>query len=100
MDFEKDYDHVDWAFLEDNLLMMRFLESWIRRMATLYRSTHSQVLLAGRRGDRSSISRSMRHSFPLTPTLSFFFAEAIRSFLTAQDMGLQSLCTLVTKEEL
>ena len=59
LDFEKAYDHVDWAFLEAMMLQMGFPEPWIRGMATLYRSAHSQELLAKDRGERFSISRSV-----------------------------------------
>ncbi|KAI5075908.1 hypothetical protein GOP47_0009984 [Adiantum capillus-veneris] len=60
LDFEKAYDHVDWAFLKATMLRMGFPEAWIRGMAALYRSTHTQVLMSGGRGDRFSISRSIR----------------------------------------
>ena len=38
IDFEKAYDRVDWAFLEDTMLCMGFLAAWIRGVASLYRS--------------------------------------------------------------
>lgn len=49
-----------WTFLEDTMLKMGFSEPWIRGVAAMYRSAHSQVLLAGGRGERFSISRSVR----------------------------------------
>lgn len=69
-------------------------------MAALYRSARSQVLLAGERGERFSISRSVRQGCPLAPTLFLFFAEAMSSFLTAQDTDLQGLCLSMREEEL
>ena len=66
----------------------------------MYRSAHSQVLLAGGHGERFSISRSVRQGCPLAPTLFLFFAEAMSSFLTAQNIGLQGLCMPVREEAL
>ena len=59
LDFEKAYDHVDWAFLEAVMLQMGFSADWIRGVSTMYRSAHSQVLLAGDRGERFTLSRSV-----------------------------------------
>ena len=68
-------------------------------MAALYRTAHSQVLLAGDRGERFSISWSVWQGCPLAPTLFLFFAEAMSSFLVAQETGLQGL-RLPIREEL
>ena len=83
LDFEKAYDRVDWAFLEDTMTCMGFPTEWIRGVASLYRSAHSQVLVAGGRGERFSISRSIWQGCPLAPTLFLFFAEAMSLDLIA-----------------
>ena len=83
LDFEKAYDRVDWAFLEDMMACMGFPIEWMRELALLYRSAHSQVLVAGGRGERFSISRSVKQGWPLVRTLFLFFAEAMSSFLVA-----------------
>ena len=77
LDFEKAYDQVDWSFLEEVMRRMGFPEGWIRGISALYRSAHSQVLLAGDKGERFPISRSVRQGCPLAPTLFLFFAEAM-----------------------
>ena len=100
LDFEKAYDRVDWAFLEDTMACMGFPSESIRGVASLYRSAHSQVLVAGGRGERFSISRSVRQGCPLAPTLFLFFAEAMSSFLAAQDTGLQGLRLPVREDAL
>ena len=100
LDFEKAYDHVDWAFLEATLLRMGFPESWIKGVATLYRSIHSQVLLAREHGECFSISRSVPQDCPLAPTLFLFFVEAMSSFFLVQDTGLQDLRLPMREEEL
>ena len=88
LDFEKAYDRVDWGFLEETMLCMGFQNSWIRGVAAMFKTAHSQVLLAGDKGDRFSISRSIQQGFPLAPTLFLFFAEAMSSFLVAQETRL------------
>ena len=83
LDFEKAYNTVDWGFLEETMLCMGFPDSWVRGVASMFKTAHNQVLLAGDRGEHFSISRSVRHGCPLAPTLFLFFAEAMSSFLVA-----------------
>ena len=70
---------------------MGFPDAWIRGVSALYRSAHSRVLLAGDRGERFSISRSVKQGCPLAPSLFLFFAEAMSSFLRDQDALERSL---------
>ena len=56
LDFVKAYDRVNWGFLEETMLCMGFPDSWIRGVAAMFRTAHSQVLLVGDRGDHFSIS--------------------------------------------
>ena len=58
------------------------------------------MLLVGDRGDRFSITRSVRQGCPLAPTLFLFFAEAMSSFLVAQETGLQGLRLPIREEAL
>ena len=88
LDFEKAFDRVDWCFLEETMLRMGFPESWVWGVAALYRTTHSQVLLARERGEHFSISWLVRQGCPLAPTLFLFFVEAMSSFLVAQETRL------------
>ena len=39
LDFEKANDRVDLAFLEDTMLCMDFLATWMRGVASLYKSS-------------------------------------------------------------
>ena len=66
----------------------------------MYRSAHSRVLLAGDRGERFSISRSVRQGCPLAPTLFLFLAEAMSNFLSDQDTGLRGLRLPIRDEDL
>ena len=56
--------------------------------------------MAGDRGERFSISRSIRQGCPLAPTLFLFFAKAMSSFLVAQETGLQGLRLPIREEAL
>ena len=100
LDFEKAYDRVDWDFLEATMLRMGFPWPWIQGVAALYRSAHSQVLLAGDRGELFPISRSVRQGCPLAPSLFLFFAEAMSCFLGDQGTGLQGLRLPIREEDL
>ena len=100
LDFEKAYDRVDWTFLEAAMLRMGFPPVWIRGVSALYRTAHSQVLLAGDRGERFALSRSVRQGCPLAPTLFLFFAEAMSSFWGSQGIGLTGLRLPVREEDL
>ncbi|MCO5609658.1 hypothetical protein L7F22_063888 [Adiantum nelumboides] len=42
LDFEKAYDCVDWGSLEETMLQMSFLKSWICAIAGFHYATHSQ----------------------------------------------------------
>ena len=53
------------------------------------------------RGERFRLSRSVRQGCPLAPFLFLFVAEAMSTFLTAQDTGLRGLqLPIRTAEEL
>ncbi|RYA37725.1 hypothetical protein DD606_26220 [Enterobacter cloacae complex sp. GF14B] len=85
LEFEKAYDRVDW---EGTLRRMGFSDAWIRGVSALYRQAHSQVLLAGGRGERFMLTRSVRQVCPPAPFLFLFYAEAMSRFLISQQVGL------------
>lgn len=79
---------------------MGFSQHWIRGIASLYSTAHSQVLMGGGRGERLMLSRSIRQGCPLAPFLFLFFAEAMSCYLTAQEVGLQGLSLPLRDETL
>ena len=79
---------------------MGFPDSWIQGVAAMFKTTHNLVLLTRDTGQRFSISRSVRQSCPLAPTLFLFFAEAMSSFLVAQETSLQGLRLPIREEAL
>lgn len=71
LDFGKAYDRVDWSFLEGTMLQMGLLETWMRGDSALYTSSHSQVLMAGGKGEWFALSKSVCQGCPLAPLYSF-----------------------------
>lgn len=100
LDFEKAYDRVDWAFLEATMHRMGFPQDWIQGVSALYRTAHSQVLLAGDRGEHFPLLRSVKQGCPLAPTLFQFFTEAMSSFLGSSGIGLKGLRLPMREDEL
>lgn len=76
------------VFLEGTMLRTRFPTTWIQGVLALYTSAHSQVLMAGSRGEWFALSQSVRLGCPLASTLFLFFAEAMSSFRSSQEVGL------------
>ena len=91
LDFEKAYDRVDWNFLQGTLQRLGFEDSWINGVSALYSSASSRVLLAGDKGRRFFITRSIRQGCPLAPFLFLFFAEALHMYLAGEHVGLKGL---------
>ena len=69
LDFEKAYDRVNWDFLEEAMRRLGFPEAWIIVVATLYRLAYSSILVAGGRGRRFQMSRSVRQEFSFATSL-------------------------------
>ena len=69
LDFEKAYDQVQWSFLEEVMKVIELPREWRCAAHALYRNGSSKVLIAGRKGARISLSRSIRQGCPLTPFL-------------------------------
>jgi hypothetical protein len=99
LDFEKAYDRVDWQFLQGTLLHLGFEWNWVKGIAALYSSATSRVLLAGDKGPSFQLSRSVRQGCPLAPFLFLFFAEAMSSYLLAQDVGIKGITIPLTTKE-
>ena len=57
----------------------------------LYRNGSSKVLIAGRKGARIFLTRSIRQGCPLAPFLFLFIIEAMSSFFNSQGANLHGL---------
>ena len=100
LDFEKAYDRVDWNFLGGTLLHFGFPRTWIRGVAALYSSASSRVLLTDGKGPAFKLSRSVCQGCPLAPFLFLFLAEALSTYLNAEDIGLKGINILLSDKEL
>ena len=57
----------------------------------MYSSASSRVLLAGDKGTRFFITRSIRQGCPLAPFLFLFLAVALHMYLAGEHVGLKGL---------
>ena len=57
----------------------------------LYRNGSSKVLIAGRKGARIFLTRSIRQGCPLSPFLFLFITEAMSAFFNSQGENLHGL---------
>eukprot|EP00250_Pteridium_aquilinum_P030191 c40816_g1_i1 orf=204-446(+) len=76
------------------ILRTGFPKAWIRGVLALYSSAHRQVFMVGGKGERFSLTSLVRQGCPLAPTLFLFFAEAMSTYLSSQEVGLQSVVAI------
>ena len=91
LDFEKDYDRVEWSFFRGTMEKLGFPNPWLTTISTLYNSASSSVLLAQELGQAFSIPRSVRQGIPLAPFLYLMIGEAFISFLTSNNVNIKGL---------
>ena len=66
----------------------------------MYSNASSKVIINGSKGESFKLSRSVRQGCPLAPFLFLFFAEAMSSYLSAEDTRIQGLCLSNTSGDL
>ena len=91
LDFEKAYDRVQWSFLEEVMKVIELPLEWRCAAQALYRNGSSKVLIAGRKGARIFLTRSIRQGCPLAPFLFLFITEAMSAFFNSQGANLHGL---------
>jgi len=77
VDFEKGYDSVDWGYLEEVMIKMRFStfrRKWILECVT---TTSSSVLVNGSPTNEFKFERGLRQDNPLSPFLFHLEAEGL-----------------------
>nr|GEW80130.1 reverse transcriptase domain, reverse transcriptase zinc-binding domain protein [Tanacetum cinerariifolium] len=98
--FEKAFDSVSWAFLQDVMSQMRFGLKW-RNWTRAYLSSASiSVLINGAPMKEFQMERGLRQGDPLSPFLFLLVAEALQvSILDACIKGLFKGVSLANNED-
>ena len=98
LDFEKAYDRVHWDFLEEAMRRLGFPEAWIIAVSALYRLAYSSILVAGGRGRRFPMSRSVRQGCPLAPFLFLIVTEVFSTYLNSAGGWIQGLVAPISNK--
>lgn len=69
LDMHKAYDRVEWDFLNVVMEKLGFYPRWCRLIIGCISSVNFAVLLNGKLGNKSSLSRGLRQGDPLSPYL-------------------------------
>ena len=67
-------------------------------MPDLYRLAYSSILVAGDRGRRFQMSRSVRQGCPLAPFLFLIVTEVFSAFLNSTSVGIQGLIAPISNK--
>lgn len=82
VDFEKDYDSVNWGYLENMMVNYGFCEKWISWMKATVFSGNSSVLVNGSPTSEFPIMKGIRQQDPLAPFLFLIAAEGLHTMIT------------------
>ncbi|XP_057444019.1 secreted RxLR effector protein 78-like [Lotus japonicus] len=69
VDYEKDYESVEWSFLFYMLKRMNFGENWVRWIRGCLESSTISVLVNGSPSEEFKLEKGLRQGDPLAPFL-------------------------------
>ena len=81
-DISKAYDRLEWKFLEDTMISMRFDVKWINWIMKCVSSVTFSVLVNGSPYGHITPSRGIRQGNPLSPFLFILCSEVLSHLLT------------------
>jgi len=87
LDMSKEYDRLEWDFLEEVLKKMGFASRWIHLLMSCVRTVSYSILINGQAQGHIVPTRGVRQGDPLSPYFFIICAEAMSSLLhqTAKD---------------
>lgn len=77
----KAYDKVEWHFLEQLMIRMGFLDTWVKRLMSYVTSLSYALLFNARRIGHISPSRAIRQGDPLSLYLFLLIVDNLSTML-------------------
>ncbi len=82
LDFEKAFDRIEWNFLFTALEKLKFEDTWIRWVRSLYKEASSVIKMNDEVGSDFQLTQSVRQGCPLAPNL-FILATDVLGYMLA-----------------